>query len=141
MEKSHVAMEQHQCPICLETFDTGNILLETRFEPQRFSSEGYSRGPRELRKTLDPHQLTGHSPCPDCQKKLDDGFVACVETAEERPIGETIARIEIARSGNIVWIKQPAFTQIFSQPVPNPPMIFIEPGVLEKIASMMPTKH
>lgn len=50
MSKSYVSMEQHQCPVCLSVFDTGNLLFDTRLK-DRFA----------------PHTLTGRSLCKACQ--------------------------------------------------------------------------
>lgn len=117
--KSHVAMEQHQCPICLVRFDTGNILLD-----------------RRLRASLEDHQLTGHSPCPDCQAKLNDGYIALVETAG--PATSRTVSMMVPRSGNLAWVRRTAFPQIFDQPAPETlPMIFIEPGVIQKLQAMV----
>lgn len=123
--KSHVGMEQHQCPICLVKFDTGNILLETRIDPRT----------RTLCQTLDDHVVTGYSPCPDCQAKLDDDYIALVETRDPNPGRSTIG-IDVPRSGNFAFVERKAFSRIFDMSVPDPPMVFVEPGVIDKIRSM-----
>lgn len=124
--KSYVGMEQHQCPICLEIFDTGNVLLDKR-----------------MRASLEEHQLTGLSPCPECQARLDDSFVALIETASPAA-GQKTTSIEEARSGNLAWLKKDIFIQVFNQPVPPYSICFIEPGVIDALNAMKQsnqTKH
>ena len=118
--KSHVSMEQHQCPICLTTFDTGNILLDQR-----------------LGKRFELQTLTGHSPCPQCEQKFADDYIALVETAEARD-GET-TNLDVPRSGNFCFVKRGIFPQIFNAPAPAEnqlPMVFIEPGVIQQLQAM-----
>lgn len=118
--KSHVSMEQHQCPICLTTFDTGNILLD-----------------QHLRERFEHQTLTGYSPCPQCEQKLADGYIALVETAGTRD-GHT-ASLDVPRSGNLCFVKRDIFPQIFNIPAPpedHPPMVFIEPGVIQQLQAM-----
>lgn len=116
--KSYVSVAQHQCPICLVMHDTNEILFH-----------------RRLRKTLDPKTLTGHSPCPSCQKYLDNDFIALVETRDPNPGRSTIG-IDVPRSGNFAFVKRKAFSRIFDMSVPDLPMIFVEPGVIDKLQSM-----
>ena len=61
MDKSYVTMEQHQCPACGKTFDTGALLLDTH-----------------LRDRFDRNTVTGTSLCLDCNKRIDDGFTILV---------------------------------------------------------------
>ena len=61
MDKSYVTIEQHQCPVCGKTFDTGALLLDTH-----------------LRDRFDRNTITGHSLCSDCNKKIDDGFTILI---------------------------------------------------------------
>lgn len=125
MDKSHVTMEQHQCPICLAVFDTGNILLD-----------------KHLRKTFKHQTLTGHSPCTSCEEKLSQDFIALIETSGTRE-GQTTS-LDVPRSGNLVFVKREVFSQIFNVPPPaadKPPMVFIEPGVIEQLQAMSETHH
>lgn len=113
--KSHVSMAQHQCPICLVHFDTSEILIR-----------------KDLRQTLDLKTLTGHSPCPTCQGRINEGFIALVETAEANP-GRSTVGIEVKRSGNFAFLRKAVFPEIFNVPIPTVPMVFVEPGVLEQL--------
>lgn len=124
-DKSYVTMEQHQCPICLVTFETGSILMDQR-----------------LRNRFEHRTLTGYSPCKECAEKLDQGFIAMVETAGSRT-GEIVG-IGVARTGNVAFMRREAFTAIFNTPPPSedkPPMVFIEPGVIEQLQAMTETHH
>lgn len=120
MDKSYASMEQHQCPICLTLFETGNILMDQR-----------------LRKKFEMQTLTGYSPCAKCEEKLSQGFVALIETAGTKQ-GNTTT-LDVPRSGNLVFMKREVFSQIFDAPPPatdKPPMVFIEPGVIQKLQAM-----
>lgn len=116
--KSYVSMAQHQCPICLKMHDTGEILLN-----------------KNLRATLERKTTTGHSPCPSCQGRLDNDFIALVETRDTN-VGQSRAQFDTPRSGNFVFLKREAFARIFDVPVPNPPMAFIEPGIIDKLQAL-----
>ena len=61
MDKSYVTMEQHQCPACARTFDTGALLLDNHF-----------------RDRFDRNTITGSSLCSDCNKQIDEGFTILV---------------------------------------------------------------
>lgn len=54
-------MEQHQCPACGKTFDTGALLLDTY-----------------LRNRFDKNTVTGSSLCSDCNKRIVDGFTILI---------------------------------------------------------------
>ena len=61
MSKSYVTIEQHQCPVCGKTFDTGALLLDTR-----------------LIDRFDKNTITGNSLCSDCNEKIVDGFTVLI---------------------------------------------------------------
>ena len=116
--KSHVSMAQHQCPICLVMHDINEILLKTDLQP-----------------TLERKTLTGHSPCPSCQEQIDKDYVALVETRDPNP-GRSMIGIDVPRSGNFAFIRREVFPRIFNVPLPPLPMVFVEPGVIDKLRSM-----
>ena len=116
--KSYVSLAQHQCPICLAMHDTSEILFK-----------------RDLRPTLDAKTTTGHSPCPTCQGRINEGFIALVETAEANP-GRSTVGIEVKRSGSFAFLRKAIFPEIFNVPIPTVPMVFVEPGVLEQLMSL-----
>ena len=82
MDKSYVTMEQHQCPACGKTFDTGALLLDTY-----------------LRNRFDRNTVTGNSLCSDCNKRIDDGFTILVVIKD----GETGSNPY--RTGELLFIK------------------------------------
>ena len=116
--KSHVSMAQHQCLICLEMHDTGEILLK-----------------QNLRPTLQPKTTTGHSPCPSYQDHLDHDFIALIETRDPNT-GRSQIQLNIPRSGNFAFVQRQTFHEIFNIPALELPMVFVEPGVIDKILSM-----
>ena len=109
MSKSYVTMEQHQCFICLKSYDTGAILLN-----------------RHLRPMFESKTVTGRDPCPECAQHLGAGFVALVEASQERG--------EMKRSGVYGFIKEAVWP--FDVPVPAGRICYVEPGVFTKLESM-----
>ena len=116
--KSYVSMAQHQCPICLVMHDTGEILIK-----------------KDLRPTLEWKTFTGHSPCLTCQMRLNEGYLALIETADPNP-GCSTVDIDVKRSGSFVFIHREVFPKIFNVPLPEVPMVFVEPGVIDKLRTM-----
>lgn len=118
MEKSHVSMEQHVCPICGKVYDSGAILLD-----------------RHLRKSMEMHTVTGYHRCEDCKKMDKDGFVALVEVSNSG--SDKTLKIENAqRTGQILWLKKSAADQLFNVPVTTP-MLFIDKEAAIKIREMV----
>ncbi len=70
-DKSFVTLEQHQCPVCLERFETGCLLLN-----------------KYLRNCFGKYTVTGHSFCPNHQRMLEEGYRFLVENTgtSERPV-------------------------------------------------------
>lgn len=116
--KSHVSMAQHQCIICLTQYDTGEILLR-----------------RDLLPVLEDKTLTGHGICPKCQAQINQGFIALVETRDQNPSRTTVL-VDVPRSGNYAFLRREVFDHVFNVPCPELPMIFVEPGVLEKLRAL-----
>jgi len=116
MEKSYVTLEQHICPVCLEVFDTGNLLLDSR-----------------LKATFDMHTVTGMSLCPEHQKLADDGYFFLVECAGEPQPGK-----ELTRTGNIASVQRGALEVIFNQEtvasLKDVPLAYVEVGVLQNLS-------
>ncbi|MDZ4348973.1 MAG: ATPase [Xanthomonadaceae bacterium] len=124
-EKSHVSLEQHVCLICGVAFDTGNILLDKR-----------------LRASMERHTATDWGLCPEHQKLSDDGFVALVECDPQRsdsPAGGGRLKPEQAyRTGRLAHLKREVFAKVFNVPiVDKQPCVFVEPGVIEQLQSMV----
>lgn len=116
--KSYVSLAQHQCPICLDMHDTNEILFK-----------------KDLRPTLESKTTTGHSPCPTCQMRLNEGYLALIETADPNP-GRSTVGMDVKRSGSFAFIRREVFPKIFNVPLPEVPMVFVEPGVIDKLRTM-----
>lgn len=114
-DKSHVAMEQHQCPICLKIFDTGTILLH-----------------KQLKQALNHKELTGHSTCTECQGHMDNGFIGLIGLQRE-PIRDE-APMTVPR-GALAWLKAEAWSQLFNVPVPDKKCCFLPEEVLQSIVN------
>lgn len=129
-EKSHVSLEQHVCLVCGTAFGTGSILLD-----------------RRLRASMQHHTTTGWGLCAEHQKLSDDGFVALVECDPQRsgsPTSATRLNPEQAyRTGRLAHLKRAVFAKVFDVPIAgNQPCVFVEPGVIDRIQSMVaPAPH
>lgn len=103
-EKSHVSMEQHVCPVCGKTFDTGAILLDKR-----------------LRKSLEHTTLTGNSLCPDDQEKYDAGYIALVgcDPSKTTVINGRVEPGNAYRTGNVAHLRREVWQRVFNVPLPR----------------------
>jgi hypothetical protein len=111
-------MAQHQCPLCLALFDTGEILLR-----------------KDLRQVLNPKTTTGHSLCPACTTHKNNGFIGLVETRDANN-GRTTVGLDVPRTGNYAHLRREVFEHVFNVPCPEMDFIFVEPGVLEKLQAL-----
>lgn len=111
-DKSYVTMEQHQCPVCLKTFDTGSLLLDRRVRPvfERFT-------------------LTGNSLCVDCKVNADDGRIALVVVSNDNDDRALMQPAEAVRTGDVAWLRRSAWSKVFTAPEPESVMAFIPPDV------------
>jgi tRNA(Glu) U13 pseudouridine synthase TruD len=105
-DKSHVSMEQHQCIVCGELYDTGNILLDKR-----------------LKKSMEQRTVTGTGLCPEHQKLKDDGFVALIEANEQTK----------ERTGRIAHLRKEVWPKIFSVPFPGGMVAYSGKEVLDML--------
>ena len=124
-DKSHVSLEQHVCLVCGSSFDTGSILLD-----------------RRLRATMEHHTTTGWGLCPEHQRLFSEGFVALVECDPQHsdvPSGDGRMKPEQAyRTGRLAHLKRGAFAQMFNASIAvDQPCVFVEPGVIERLQSMV----
>jgi hypothetical protein len=119
MDKSFVSMEQKVCMVCATEYDSGTILLN-----------------KHLRNNMKTKTITGWGMCGEHQKLMDDGYIALVEATG--PQGATTLRQDNAiRTGNICHLKRSVADAIFNVAIPiGIPMLFVEPGVIEKLQSM-----
>lgn len=119
-EKSHVSMEQHVCFVCGEVYDTGAILLDKR-----------------LRQSMGQHTVTGQGICKEHQSKIDEGYIILIEcTIEDAITGHGTHKERRRRTGNIAFVKNGAFKNIFNTDAPPKSIAFVEEGVIEKLSAM-----
>lgn len=116
--KSHVTLEQQQCPICLKLHDTGSILFHKKLEPK-----------------FDTYTVTGMGLCPDDQQKFDDGYIALIEcVGEHKP---NIKLEEANRTGTVIHIRREIFEKVFETKVsPETPFCFITEDVSEFLVKL-----
>lgn len=123
MSKSYVTVEQHCCPVCCKTFDTGAILLD-----------------KHMRDQFDHHTVTGWSLCPDDKEKFDKGYVAIVAVDRARSEVEPNGNIEPAgayRLGPVAHVKRDLAKDLFTIPIPDEvPLIFADLDVLETLSKL-----
>lgn len=117
MEKSYVSMEHALCPICNNVFPTGNILMDTR-----------------LRKVFDDKPITHYEICAECNKRIEEGYVALIVADH----GEDTKEVELGqanRTGELMWLRKDVLKDIFNVTVQHgrPPFMFISKGAAEKI--------
>lgn len=114
MEKSYVTLEQHACPVCLKTFDTGNLLLDD-----------------ELRDVFEKYTVTGYGLCEEHKKVVEDGYVILVEVRERPQKGQ-----DPYRTGNTAYLKRHVAKDIFPD-MDVQDVAFVEIGVLDKLREML----
>lgn len=110
-EKSYVSMEQHVCYVCGKTYDTGSILLD-----------------RRLRASMKRNTVTGYGICEEHKAKIDEGYVILIECADQ--YGSN-------RTGQLAYVKQDRFKDIFNSEPPEKHIAFAEQGVIEKLKGLM----
>lgn len=110
MEKSYVTLEQHVCPVCLKTFDTGNLLLDNK-----------------LRDVFEKYTVTGYGLCEEHKKVVEDGYVILVEVRERPQKGQ-----DPYRTGNTAYLKRHVAKDIFPD-MDVQDVAFVEIGVLDKL--------
>lgn len=114
MEKSYVTLEQHVCPVCLKTFDTGNLLLDDK-----------------LRDVFEKYTVTGYGLCEEHKKVVEDGYVILVEVRKRLQKGQ-----DPYRTGNTAYLKRHVAKDIFPD-MDVQDVAFVEIGVLDKLREML----
>ena len=114
MEKSYVTLEQHVCPVCLKTFDTGNLLLDDK-----------------LRDVFEKYTVTGYGLCEEHKKVVEDGYVILVEVRKRPQKGQ-----DPYRTGNAAYLKRHVAKDIFPD-MDVQDVAFVEIGVLDKLREML----
>lgn len=109
--KSHVSLEQAQCPVCGAVFSTGSLLLD-----------------KHLQSSMEMHTVTHFDLCPEHKALWDDGFVAFIEVEPDSPRSITEAR----RTGLLMHMHKSVAEQVFSATFPHP-IAFIERGIIDQL--------
>lgn len=112
MSKSHAGIGFHLCPICGIKHDEV-VLLDKRLQP-----------------TLERENFVGFKMCAPHQALHEQGYIALV--GAEPGGGNTVNTAK--RTGQIMHIKREAFPSIFDCPVPDTPMAFCDPAVIDDLA-------
>lgn len=106
--KSHVSMEQYQCVVCRELFDTGTVLLDKR-----------------LRASMEAKTVTGHGMCPTHEGMRREGYIALIEATPER-----------VRLGRLAHIRSEAWDKIFKMPAPPGGAAYVPPEVMDHLSQI-----
>lgn len=118
------SLEQKQCPIDGKIYETGGILML-----------GRNKGEEAPR-----HTVTGLQPCPDCQKLLDDGFIALVvvdsEKSGQKDINGNLDPSKAHRTGDIAWLKKHVANDLFEADCSKLEMIFVDQQIHERLQQM-----
>lgn len=117
VEKSHVGMAYHVCPVCLEEHDP-LVLLD-----------------RRLRKTLTDKEFAGWALCPAHEKLRQDGYVALVEVTNQKA-PQKLADAE--RTGRVAHVRVSAWPKLFNMPLPDGGLAFVDPAALDQIRQLVP---
>ncbi len=100
MSKSYVTLEQHVCRICGTTFDSGAILMDQR-----------------MRDKFEMHTTTGYGICPECQARMDEGYIAlvgCVDEKSPKLANGNIKPEDAHRTGDLIHIRSSVWDDIFT---------------------------
>lgn len=139
---NHVGMEAHICVVCGVQYDTGAILLATKYHHDR-------TGQLAPIKPIKKHHVTGPGVCPKHQQQIDEGFVHFIEM-EANPSSDRLTSEQFLgsrRTGLMVTIKREVLPDILQDmDVENmPPIVACEPGTVARIAAItgqeMPTAN
>lgn len=116
-----VALEQRQCVVCGELYETGSLLMDTM-----------GRNVFENK-----YACTGLGLCPEHQKFVDDGYIICIEV-NNKPSkdGELMKPEDADRTGNLCYIKKEVAQEIFNMPMDSP-ITYFEVGVIDKLKCMV----
>lgn len=115
--KSHVSLAQKVCIVCLETYDTGEVLLH-----------------RRLAKVLNPTTTTGYGICPIHQQLHDEGYVALIggTPTMSTDAGKPVNNEDVIRSGHIAHIKRDVAVELgFPEELIKMPAIFVDQAVIQ----------
>lgn len=147
---NQVALEKHVCAICDQLYDTGAILMDMRFR-RSITNNGHHMEP-EGRLPEEP--VTGMGVCDTCKKDfsglpLEDYNHVCLIECDPDKITLKEQRWEerneprrvdihkpVTRTGKIGFVSKRIWDELFDIPVPEHDLCFVEPGVIEHLATI-----
>ena len=104
-KKEHVAMERNICLVTGKEYETGAVLLATRYNGKTGEPVVDLAGHND--RTGFDHAVTGNGFCPEVQKKFDKGYIALVVVdAEKSEGGETMKPEDAYRTGEVIYVKR-----------------------------------
>ena len=114
-DRSHVGMGVHVCPICLKEHD--EVVLPDK----------------RLRPTLERRNFMGWKLCDEHEKLWEEDYIALIECTNESP---PTSWEDVKRTGQIAHLRKEAWSNVFSGPIPNGPVVFAQQGVIEQLRAM-----
>ena len=130
MSKSHVAMEKHICLVTGKEYETGSLLLATRYYKGQPSVDLEGEN---IRTGLG-NNVTGNGFCPEVQEKLDAGYVAlvCIDSKKSNDANSSKMHPSDAyRTGEVIYMKRETASKFFNVEMEN--MAFIDEKVTKII--------
>lgn len=120
--KSHVSLGQHVCPVCLETHDSGEVLLDTM-----------------LAETLNRYTTTGWGLCPIHKNEQDEGYDHLVVVKNDPDKKSTFSLVDADRTGDAISMSEDLFREWFGfiGELPNPKLLMIDVELFEAIKTRM----
>jgi len=130
---SYVGLGRAICPVCGQTFETGEVLIHRGLKPV-FPENG---------KT-DPYK---YQLCEEHQKLFEDGYIAMVgiDESQSNVSGNMVNKMEDAyRTGDIVHIREKVFCELFgeknlkkNQDGTTCPMVFCDKETIEYLKKLV----
>ena len=108
MTKSHATLEQRQCAVCGEVYDTGAVLLDTKLRPK-----------------FTHHTLTGTGFCPEHQALKDSGYIAVIESDKQHN-----------RTGRVAHLRASVWSNILEGPIPDGGIAYCPVEVMDILESL-----
>jgi len=139
---SHVAMERKVCIVTGKTYDTGAVLLATRYaRPMTGSRSNPKPKPFQSLVDLDEdrYNISGWGVCDEVQKRLDEDYIALVGIDPEKSDqnGSTINPENAYRTGEIVYLRREAWEKLMNAEAPPKGVAFIDAEAIAKIMEIV----
>lgn len=115
-DKSYVSMETKVCVVCGKEYETNSILLD-----------------RRLMDSMHRHTCTGWGMCEEHEKMRADGYIALVGIDPEKSKGDMSNPY---RTGEVAHLRASVWEQIFTMPVPEQGVCYVDPEVFVKLRAM-----